>query len=155
MDEDQASSSSSSGLDDVSEGDDTDEGGDDDDDEDGSLADQSLPSDAILHDPNHRLAFHPFHRTHNGPSVSSTTGRPVHRAAAAIMGTSYMSYVSNETTSQGGGASPYGMSPCDGSMLERNPLGTSPPAGAVPMSLGTPDVKGRYMAQVPLRIGRR
>ncbi|GLI69244.1 hypothetical protein VaNZ11_013820 [Volvox africanus] len=116
----------------------------DSDDED--MAGRSLPSDAMLHDPTHRL---------NPGAVLAARHhtRPHQRGhgSSVAMGTSYMSFASTETASQGA-ASPYGTSPHDaGGMLVQNPLGSSP--GVVPMSLGTPEM--HFMSQVPMRIGRQ
>ncbi|KAG2436969.1 hypothetical protein HXX76_006484 [Chlamydomonas incerta] len=137
---------------------------DDSDDEDGSLVEQSLPSDAVLHDPTHRL-----HGARRNPPKHHHSNGHVHPAARGmhgshgagrgrgnmVMGTSYMSYASaSETTSHGdGGMSPYGMSPYEGgNLLVENPMGTSP--GTCPMSLGTP-LAAHYMNSVPMRIARR
>ncbi len=126
----------------------------------------------MLHDPTRRLhhaasaqLHHQSHSHHSHHHSPYHGGRGLHHggrggkrgaSSAAALGTSYMSYASADTASVGDGgmASPYGMSPYDGGgMLVGNPLGSSP--GAIPMSLGTPEVKGTYMTQVPMRIGRR
>ncbi|GIL51718.1 hypothetical protein Vafri_7665 [Volvox africanus] len=126
---------------------DDDEDGDSDDED---MAGRSLPSDAMLHDPTHRLNPGAVlaARHHAGGHT-----RPHQRGhgGSVAMGTSYMSFASTETASQGA-ASPYGMSPHDvGGMLVQNPLGSSP--DVVPMSLGTPEM--HFMSQVPMRIGRQ
>ncbi|GLC47104.1 hypothetical protein PLESTF_001444200 [Pleodorina starrii] len=129
----------------------------DEDSDDEDMAGRSMPSDAMLHDPTHRMhgggAMPLRHRARGVPGSHRGGAHGRGRGAGIAMGTSYMSYASTETASQGdGGASPYGMSPHDGGdMLVQNPLGSSP--GVVPMSLGTPEM--HFMSQVPLRIGRR
>ncbi|GIL92468.1 hypothetical protein Vretimale_19352 [Volvox reticuliferus] len=125
---------------------DEDEDGDSDDED---MAGQSHPSDAMLHDPTHRL--NPGGVLAARHHVRGHIRQQRVSAGSVAMGTSYMSFASTETASQGA-ASPYGTSPHDvGGMLVQNPLGSSP--GVVPMSLGTPEM--HFMSQVPMRIGRQ